>query len=215
MLTILLGLLIIYIIMNNFVLDPNSHEGNVHHKIVFALERLSHVFRINWWEANKQFQLSPLQMQILTTLRFQPHLDSVTTVARYLQLTNATVSDAIRALNQKEYVQKHPHPEDGRRHHLMLTAAGASVAEELSLFANRIGEFVAALPNQAVLLESLLQLMQLLQENGFIPLQQMCTACDHFQHLDSGSSPYFCQLLDKPLALHDLRIHCPEYEAKA
>ena len=200
--------------MNNFALDPNSHEGNVNHKIVFALERLSHVFRIQLWEANKQFQLSPLQMQILTTLRFQPQLDSVTAVSNYLQLTNATVSDAIRVLHQKQYVEKHPDPEDGRRQHLTLTTTGADIAEELSLFANRIGEFVTTLPNQAEFLESLLQLMQLLQENGFIPLQQMCTTCDHFQHMDSGSSPYFCQLLNKPLAIPDLRIHCPEYEAE-
>ena len=199
--------------MNNFVLDPDSHEGHVNHKIVFALERLSHVFRINWWETNKRFQLSPLQMQILTTLRFQPHLDSVTAVASYLQLTNATVSDAIRVLDDKEFVQKHPDPEDGRRHHLTLTAAGANAGEELSLFANQLSEFVSTLPNQAVFLESLLQLMSMLQENGYIPLQRMCTTCVHFRRMDAGPSPYFCQLLDKPLAAPDLRIHCPEYEA--
>ena len=108
-----------------------------------------------------------------------------------------------------------PDPEDGRRRNLALTAAGASVAEELSLFANQIGEFAAALPNQAVLLESLLQLMQLLQENGFIPLQQMCTACDHFQHLDGGSSPIFANCSTNRWHSMICRIHCPEYEAKA
>lgn len=198
--------------MNNFVLDPNSHEGNVPHKIAFALERLSHVFRINWWEANKQFQLSPLQMQIVTTLHFQPHLDSVTAIANYFQLANATVSDAIRVLEQKKHVQKYADPEDGRRYHLVLTTTSAGIAEELSLFANQISEFVATLPNQALFLQSLLQLMQLLQEHDFIPLQQMCTTCQHFRRLDSGSSPYFCQLLNTPLAIHDLRIHCPEYK---
>lgn len=200
--------------MNDFVLDPDSHEGQVANKVVFALERLSHVFRINWWEANKQFQLSPLQMQILTILRFQPQLDSVTILAGYLDLTNATVSDAIRVLTHKKYVQKRPDPEDGRRYHLTLTASGATVAEELSIFANRIGEMVAVMPNQATLLESLLQLMAMLQENGFIPLQRMCTTCRHFRRLKAGPSSYFCQLLDKPLAAHDLRIHCPEHELK-
>ncbi len=198
--------------MENFVLDPNSHEGNVSSKIVFALERLSHVFRINWWEASKRFQLSPLQMQILTILRFQPHLDSVTAVANTLQLTNATVSDAVRMLNHKEFVQKHPDPADGRRHHLTLTATGVSAAEELALFANQIGEFVSILPNQTVFLESLLQLMAMLQENGMIPLQQMCTTCAHFRRVEAAVSPYFCQLLNKPLAVDELRVHCPEYE---
>lgn len=198
--------------MNDFVLDPNSHEGNVSSKIVFALERLSHVFRINWWEANKQFQLSPLQMQILTTLRFQPHLGLVTAMAAYLQLTNATVSDAIQTLDLKGYVQKVSDPEDGRRRILRLTPAGAEVAEELSLFANQIGDLVATLPNQAVFLASLLELMQLLQVNGFIPLQRMCTTCTHFRRVEGGITPYYCQLMEKPLAVQELRIHCPEYE---
>lgn len=198
--------------MDEFVLDPATHEGNVDSKIVFALERLSHVFRINWWEANKRFQLSPLQMQILTIIRFQSHLDSVTAVASYLQMTNATVSDAVRALTHKEFVDKHPDPEDGRRARLSLTAAGTSVAEELSLFANQIGALVATLPNQAVFLESLLQLMRMLQENGYIPLQQMCTTCSHLLYTENATSPYFCQLLNKPLAVNELRIHCPEYE---
>jgi DNA-binding MarR family transcriptional regulator len=198
--------------MNNFALDPQTHEGQLNHKIVFALERLSHVFRIKQWEANKRFQLSPLQMQILTILHFQPHLDSVTAVSRYLHLTKATVSDAIRVLTDKAYVQKEPDAKDGRSYHLTLTPTGVTAAEELSLFANEIGEFVTTLPNQPVFLESLLQLMGRLQENDFIPLQQMCTTCDHLQHMENGMASYFCQFLDRPLAAHDLRIYCPEYE---
>lgn len=201
--------------MKNFALDPAFHEGNSPQKIVFALERLSHVFRINWWEANKQFQLSPLQMQILTSLRFQSYLDSVSAIAGYLQLTPATVSDAIRVLVQKGYIEKHPDPEDGRRQRLLLTPAGAGVAEELSLFTDQVAELVSTLPDQATFLDSLLHFMQLLQENGFIPLQRMCTTCQHFRRLEEGPFPYYCQLLDKPLASHDLRVNCPEYEAKS
>lgn len=199
--------------MSDFVLDPQSHEGHVAHKIVFALERLSHVFRIHWWAENKSYPLSPLQMQILITLRFHPDLDSVSALAGYLELTYATVSDAVRVLSQKSYVQKQPDSEDGRRHHLTLTAPGATAAEDLSLFANQIRDFVGLLPNQAAFLESLLQLMDQLQQNGFIPLQRMCTTCRHFRQVETESPPYYCQLLDKPLAAQDLRIHCPEHEA--
>lgn len=196
----------------NFVLDPQTHEGDTAAKIVFSLERLSHVFRIHWWEQNKHFQLSPLQMQILITLRFQPHLNSVSVLARYLDLTDATVSDAVRVLGQKQRLEKQPDSEDGRRHTLRLTPEGVVAAEELALFANQVRDFVDALPQQSAFLESLLLLMQSLQQSGFIPLQQMCTVCRHFRHLDNAPSPYYCQLLDKPLATHDLRIHCPEYE---
>lgn len=197
----------------DFVLDPHTHEGNPAAKIVFALERLSHVFRIHWWEQNKQFPLSPLQMQLLTAIRFQADLDSISALAAYLELTSATVSDAVRVLSEKEYVRKQADSADGRRQRLTLTAAGINAAEQLALFANEIGEFVQSLPNQAVFLESLLQLMQMLQANGYIALQQMCTACRHFRYTEAGTLPYYCQLLDAPLAARDLRIHCPEFEA--
>jgi DNA-binding MarR family transcriptional regulator len=199
--------------ITDFVLDPHTHEGDTAAKIVFSLERLSHIFRIHWWEQNKTFQLSPLQMQILTILRFQPRLNYVSAIARYLDLADATVSDAVRVLGQKQHLEKQPDSEDGRRHTLTLTSDGVAVAEELALFANQIRDFASALPNQGDFLESLLLLMQSLQQSGFIPMQQMCTTCCHFRRVDDAPSPYYCQLLDKPLAAHDLRIHCPEHEA--
>ena len=198
--------------MNNFVFDPDAHEGHVDNKIVFALERLSHVFRIHWWDENKKFQVSPLQMQILITLRFQPYLDSVSTIAGYLELSRATVSDAVRVLDRKGYVHKHPDSEDGRRHHITLTEIGIHAAEELSLFANQIRDFVKTSPNRGIFLESLLLLMGRLQENGFIPPLRMCTTCRHFQRTESAPTPYFCQFLNKPLATDDLRIHCFDHE---
>lgn len=198
--------------MTNFVLDPLSHEDNPAGKIVFALERLSHVFRIHWWEENKNFQLSPLQMQILIVLRFHPHLDSVSTISAHLKLSNATVSDAMRTLTQKGYVYKQIDSEDGRRRPLALSSAGIAAAEQLALFANQMQDFVNTLPNQPFLLESLLHLMSLLQQQGFIPLQRMCTSCRHFRHLPSDSPPYYCQLLQQPLEARDLRIHCAEHE---
>jgi hypothetical protein len=123
------------------------------------------------------------------------------------------VSDAVRVLSEKDFVWKRVDSEDARRQRLTLTAAGINAAEELSLFANQIGEFVKTLPNQEIFLESLLQLMQMLQVNGYIPLQRMCTACRHFRHTKAGVFPYYCQLLDTPLTAHDLRVHCPEFAA--
>jgi DNA-binding MarR family transcriptional regulator len=192
--------------MTHFVLDPQTHEGDTAAKIIFSLERLSHIFRIHWWEQNKNFQLSPLQMQMLTILRFQPQLNSVSAIARYLKLADATVSDAVRVLVQKQHVEKQPDSEDGRRHILILTPAGVIMAEELALFANQIRDFANALPNQGTFLESLLLLMQSLQQSGFIPIQQMCTTCSYFRRLDNTPSSYYCQLLNKPLATHELRI---------
>ena len=197
-----------------YVFDPMSHEGHVSNKIVFALERLSHVFRIHWWEEHKNFQLSPLQMQLLVTLQFQPTLDSVSAMASYLKLSNATVSDAVRVLIGKAYVQKQSSPEDGRRHHLRLTETGQQTALELSKFANQIRDFVQTVPNQEQFLDSLLHLMHQLQRTGFIPLQQMCPTCYHFRQTD-GDSPYYCQLLQQPLLIEDLRIHCQEHELVA
>lgn len=200
--------------MTHFSLDPDSHEGDTANKIVFALERLSHVFRIHWWEENKKYGLSPLQMQILVVLRFQPRRDSISALAGYLDLAPATVSDAVRVLGEKGYVQKRAHPEDGRRVRIVLTVSGANVAEAVSQFANQIGDYVRALPNQGIFLESLLTVMEFLQVNGLIPLQRMCTTCRHFRREGPGATPYYCRLLEKPLRLHELRIDCPEHEPR-
>lgn len=197
-----------------FVLDPTAHQGDTASKIVFALERLSHLFRIHWWEQNKETGLSPLQMQILIALRFQPQLHAVSAIARYLELTEATVSDAVRVLHQKAYLEKRPYPEDARRHILSLTPSGTQMAERLALFANQVQAFASTLPHQGEVLESLLLLMTTLQQNGFIPWQQMCTTCRHFQRVVNGLQPYYCRLLDQPLAVYDLRVHCPEHEAE-
>ncbi|GJM42787.1 MAG: hypothetical protein DHS20C20_30690 [Ardenticatenaceae bacterium] len=200
--------------MTNFVFDPKSHEDDTAAKIVFALERLSHLFRIHWWEQNKAFSLSPLQMQIVIALRFQPQKNSVTFIANYLDLTNATVSDAVRMLVKKGYIEKKSDGEDGRRHHLTLTELGRNTAEGLALFGNQIRDFVSSQPNQESFLESLLHLMKSLQEHQFIPLQQMCTTC-RFLRSGIADAAYYCQLLEKPLGTEDLRVHCLEYEAMA
>ncbi|MCL4869081.1 MAG: MarR family winged helix-turn-helix transcriptional regulator [Anaerolineae bacterium] len=198
-----------------FALDPQTHHGNTASKILFALERLSHLFRIHWWEQNQHYQLSPLQMQLLIILRFQPELAAVSALARYLELADATVSDAVRILHQKGLVEKRPNTEDGRRQTLSLSENGDKIATELAQFANQVRDLVLDIPNQGIFLESLLLLMQSLQRNNFIPMQQMCTTCRHFQRVADGSPPYYCHLLNKPLAAYDLRVHCPEHEVEA
>lgn len=198
--------------MIDYALDPYTHQEDPAAKIVFALERLSHVFRIQWWEKHKEVGLSPLQMQILIALRFQLEMDSVSTIANYLDLTYPTVSDAVRVLGQKGFIEKRQDGEDGRRSHILLTETGIKMAGELALFANEIRDYVEVLPGQGHLLESLLHLMETLQVKGFIPLQQMCTSCRHLRRPEGVSTAYYCNLLERPLAVPDLRIHCPEYE---
>ena len=52
--------------------DPKVQELSVESKIVVALERISEAFKVSLWNENKKYNVSTLQLQILTFLLFHP-----------------------------------------------------------------------------------------------------------------------------------------------
>ncbi len=196
----------------NSIFDPNTQIDDMAAKVVFSLERLSHVFRIQWWRENKKYQLSPLQMQIMLLVKFQPDVNSVSSLARSLSMAKATISDAVKVLVDKAYLVKQADPTDGRRQKLDLTEVGHSAALELSGFANDMRDYIQTLPQPALFLEMLLRLIEQLQRDGHIPPQRMCFSCSHFQRRDDEVAPYYCHFLQVPLHHQDLRVNCMEYK---
>lgn len=196
----------------NSIFDPNTQIDDTAAKVVFSLERLSHVFRIQWWRENKKRQLSPLQMQILLLVKFQPDVNNVSSLAHSLGMAKATISDAVKILDRKAYLVKQADPTDGRRQRLRLTEAGHNLASELSGFANDMRDYIQTLPQPALFLEMLLLLTEQLQRDGHVPPQRMCFSCSYFQRRDDELEPYYCHALQEPLRHRDLRINCMEHK---
>lgn len=194
------------------VFDPDEQLKSVDNRIAAALERVSEAFQVKLRDVFKEHKLSPLQIHILIFLLYHDQeARTVTRIAHELNLTKPTVSDAVRSLEQKGLLEKEPGTVDSRQTFLNLTSTGKSMAQTVSGFANDMVSLVAALsPNQkAVMLESLLEIINKLQRMGIIPLNAMCFTCRYYAQLEGD---HYCKLMKRPLLATELRLNCPEHE---
>jgi DNA-binding MarR family transcriptional regulator len=199
------------------IFDVKKQHHDVDSKIAAALERLSQAFRVLLWEKNKDYNLSPIQIQLLVYLLFHPPDQStIGQLAREFTLTPATVSDAITSLEKKALVRREWREADRRIASVLLTATGRKTARQLSTWANVLQENIAefAPAEKVVVMKFLMRLIESLQQAGVITIARMCLTCKFFQPSahPASKAPHHCQLLDKPLAEVELRLDCPEHE---
>ncbi|MBC9931418.1 MarR family winged helix-turn-helix transcriptional regulator [Chitinophaga qingshengii] len=193
--------------------SPAQQAENTPSKIVVALERLSEAFRVLLWQEATQYGLSPIQIQVLTFLLHYPEEQrTVTSLALYFNMTKATISDAVKSLEQKNYLVRKPSQTDTRSHSLHLLKEGRAIAKKVEHFAAPMQEAVAASPvkEQGVLLEQLMQLIYQLNQQEVITHQPMCFNCEHFA---AGKRGNYCNALGITLKQGSLRVDCPVFEA--
>lgn len=192
--------------------DLEQQNSDTESRITAALERISEAFRVMLWQEGKNHSLSPIQIQILIfLLNHPPSLRKVSGLADEFNLTRATISDAVKALDRKKLVIKAQDPADSRSQFINLTAQGSAKAKQLSFFATALLEPITHLRNteKDQLLGSLFTIIRHLYDAGIIPVQRMCFSCKHFSEKDGQ---HYCNLLRQKLAKKDLRLDCPEYQ---
>lgn len=185
-------------------------------QLVLALERLAQAHRSLLWEAAKAEGLTPLQVQALLYLSsHDPSHCRVTSLAREFDLTPATVSDAIQALEAKGLLLRQPWPQDGRVVWLRLTARGERLARRIASWTHILRQQLEtfSLEEKQAALSFLMRLIAALQRAGVISVARMCFTCLFFQphvHPDPGA-PHHCRFLNQPLSLAELRVDCPDH----
>lgn len=188
-------------------------------KLVLALERISHVFRILLWEQTKQYNLSPIQTQILIYIYHQPEDErNISTLAHRLNVTKATISDAVKSLVQKKLVRKQTDNEDARYFYLVLTNKGLELVKKIENWGEKFKANFENISteNKTILFETLLRVLINFEEEGVINRNRICFTCKHFRHQKQGRKGlYFCELLNLPLKTNELRVDCPEHELAA
>jgi DNA-binding MarR family transcriptional regulator len=196
------------------VFNVKAQHQDVDSKLVAGLERLAQALRVLLWEQAQTHGLSPIQVQFLVYLKHHAKRDSsVSHLAKTFDLSKATVSDAVSALENKGYLERKPSQEDKRAAILVLTKTGQSLSKELESWADDVKEQLVKLPEEKrlELMTSTMRLIVSLQEAGIINLTRMCYTCQFFEKTEPD---HFCVLLNKPLQQKDLRIDCPEHELK-
>jgi DNA-binding MarR family transcriptional regulator len=189
--------------------NQNSH---VDQKIVAGLERLSQVFRILLWEKAKEQGLSPIQIQLLIFIRYHsPEKSTVSYLAQEFNLTKPTISDAVKVLEQKKLIEKCPDTADTRSYTIQLTETGKKIVLETEDFPAPLGQLVSGLgeADKSTLWLTLISLIGQLNRLKIISVQRMCFNCRHYVATDAT---HFCNLLNLPLLVEELRMDCPEFE---
>jgi DNA-binding MarR family transcriptional regulator len=197
---------------------PAPHD-DVPAKVAAALERIGQAFRVLAQREAGAQGLSPIQLGLLLRLAADPaERRRLGALAREFDVSPASLSDSVAALERKGLVRRRRLDHDRRGFALALTAAGRRAASRARGVADPVERAVAALPpaDQLALMSALYDVIAELQRAGVVTVARMCVACRHFRPgVRAGDRPHRCALLEVDLAAEDLRIDCPEHERAA
>lgn len=189
-----------------------NQNTSLDNKIVAGLERLSQVFRILLWEKAKEHALSPIQIQLLIFIQYHStDKCTISYLAQEFNFAKPTISDAIKVLEQKNFIKKNTDSSDTRSYTIQLTASGKKIVLETENFANPITEIITK-SNEAdklILWENISNLISLLNRQEIISIQRTCFNCGHYTIKNKNA---FCSLLNQNLLTKDIRIDCEEFE---
>ncbi len=191
------------------VFDLFQQNTDLDRKIVAGLERLSQVFRQLLWDQAKEYQLSPIQIQILIFIRYHgPEYNNVSNLAREFGVTKPTVSDAVKTLEQKNLLLKIGDPGDSRRSSLQLTQRGEDIALKSAQYADPFTGWLEGITPEEKenLWKQIAGLILSFNRAGIISVQRTCYNCRYYE-----AGAHYCSLLDTQLLLKDIRIDCPEF----
>lgn len=196
------------------IFDLEVQNESLDSKIVAGFERLSQVFRVLLWEKAKKYELTPIQIQLLIFIKY--HIKTKTTVsylAKEFNLTKATVSDTIKILEQKKYIQKEVHFKDSRSYTIALTQKGFEMVHLTENFADPVYDIVASASDddKIILWKNLSSIMQQLHHFEIIQVQSTCFNCSYLIQHDNEMH---CKLMGIQLENRDVRLDCSDHKLK-
>ncbi|PWK17410.1 MarR family winged helix-turn-helix transcriptional regulator [Xanthomarina spongicola] len=200
--------------MADSIFNPDFQNQNTSSKIIVALERISESFKVLLWDKAKEFGLSPIQIQILIFVAYHKlELCNVSHLSKEFNITKPTISDAVRALLNKGYIEKDFSSSDSRSYSILLTPAGKDIIKKTEDFANPIKSKLDSIEENRLndLFHTLSQVIYKLNQTGILTVQRTCFGCKFYKE---SHGTHYCNLLEKELQNSDIRIDCPEFDAR-
>ncbi|NII24983.1 MarR family transcriptional regulator [Pseudoflavitalea sp. X16] len=193
--------------------NPEQHLININSKIIASLEKISEVFRVLLQAQAQGHGLSSTQLQLLLFIKYHPapHQRKAAFMAKEFNVTKATISDSVKALEQKQLIQRITDPQDSRSFILSLTGKGQELAAATENFTMPLDHAVDSLSvdQKEYLLYSVFDLIYRLNQTGIISTQRMCYNCHYYN--GNRRDDHYCNLVKQPLTIGDLRLECPEF----
>jgi DNA-binding MarR family transcriptional regulator len=197
--------------------QPERHPS-LDSKIVGALDRAGEALGVLARRAAAAHDLSVTQMRVLAWLYAGPPPKALTNeLARELDVSGPTVSDALAALRRKGLVERSTDPADRRRQRLQLTASGHSVGAAVSRWTAPAEVATSGIPQDdgEALLSVLLDVLMRMEAAGLISVTRTCTTCAYFSRdKETGHPVLHCGYFGETLRPSDLRVDCAQHAAR-
>jgi DNA-binding MarR family transcriptional regulator len=197
--------------------DGAMSADDLDQRLTGALERMGHVTRTMILRQAYAEGVSPLQHQLLLRVRAMAGRARVSDLAVELDVSQATVSEALSTLRRKELVEKAQDPADRRNTVYSVTPAGEELHTRLMTWDGPLTRSLGSVADEdkATALRVVLGLVADLHDDGVVSVARTCLTCRFFDP-DGGrtSSPYRCTLLAVYFADAQLRVDCPEHEPR-
>jgi DNA-binding MarR family transcriptional regulator len=193
--------------------DP--HAG-LDERLGAALDRMGHVTRTMLARQAYAEGVSGLQFQLLLRLQATAVRPRVSDLAAELDVSQATVSDALSAMRRKGLVAREQDPADRRATVFTLTDDGERLSARLARWDAPLTSALARLDraDKGAALHLVLGLVADLHREGVVGVARTCLTCRFFDdatHPDDPD-PFRCTLLDVAFDDTALRVDCQEHE---
>lgn len=174
-------------------------------------ERIGHLLRAEAWKVSTAYDLQPVQLQMLHYLSICNRYSNTPMAVRdYFQLTKGTVSQSLKILETRGYVEKRPDNRDGRSVHLYVSATGTALlaAHWPPVLLRNAVQHMSFVEEQEIQ-QALQTLLTALQQANEQQRFGVCATCRHHQAESTG---YRCGLTGETLLPNEIDLICREHE---
>ncbi|UTW61566.1 MarR family transcriptional regulator [bacterium SCSIO 12741] len=188
-------------------------DENLNSRITHGLERIAEAIQALLWEKAKVHGLSPIQIKILFFVsKHGAELCNVSQLAKEFNVTKPTISDAVRVLDKKGWVEKDYSSSDSRSFSLFLSTQGKDLLKELGQYTYPLEQAIHPLEThqKEAIHATLIQLIHQLNKAGVLQVQRTCLGC-RFHEMQGEN--HYCHFLQSPLTVANLQVDCPDFQA--
>jgi len=201
------NLLVKFVLIRYYI---GMETQNTAHAIYAYFDRIGNLIRSQEWPLCKHYRLQPIQLRMLYYLGIcNQYSNTPSGVTEYLQLTKGTVSQSLKVLEGKGYIEKQADPHDKRQIHLLMTEDGRAIFDQLPpsmlpVVTEKLGEDATS-ETITVLRQLLVTIQQSNDMQGF----GVCHTCTYHQLLDKEQ--FRCGLTGEILAKAEAKLICREH----
>lgn len=185
-------------------------KESIDEKLIAYINRLSRAIRKIYNQIGFLEGLNPLQIQILEFLsRQKKRKITINSIAEEMEVSEATVSDSIKALEHRGLLKKTIDNLDKRIRYVEITREGNYVLNQIE---NKVKmEFPdLSLEEKQALLVLLHHLTFQFFKSGYLTKAKICFSCVYYERLKHNQ--HYCNLLKETLTPENLQYDCPDHQ---